>query len=320
MDSSGTVTLLHSFSANANPDASLIQASDGFFYGTTVTGGSHGQGSVFKIDSSGAFTNVHSFNVTDGSGPFGSVVEGTDGNFYGTTCCGGANGDGVVFKMRPSGTVTTLHSFGAGRGLRWLASSKRATGSSTARPSLEAPTEWARSSRSARRAHSPNFIPSTAMTAPLPSANLLQASDGNFYGTAGEGSLVGGEIFEIDSAGNFNVLVNLGNRSLRRASDPARRRVPLRNDSRRGIARKGVDLQGESLQRRFHPALLLLRARRFLSGSRPRAGDRRQALRHNGRRNLLDLPCGGECRRRTGIGSVGVRRGFFEQRNGAAAD
>jgi uncharacterized repeat protein (TIGR03803 family) len=113
---SGSLTTLHSFyysSDGAYPYAALIQGTDGDFYGTTYYGGSSGQyGTVFKITSSGSFTNLHTFtNYSDGGYVYSGLVQGTDGNFYGTTYQGGTYGYGTVFKMTPDGTLTSLHSF-----------------------------------------------------------------------------------------------------------------------------------------------------------------------------------------------------------------
>jgi uncharacterized repeat protein (TIGR03803 family) len=49
---SGTLTTLYSFSngpGGALPDAGLIQARDGNFYGTTSAGGAHGYGTIFRL-------------------------------------------------------------------------------------------------------------------------------------------------------------------------------------------------------------------------------------------------------------------------------
>jgi uncharacterized repeat protein (TIGR03803 family) len=58
---------------------------------------------------------VYSFcsesGCADGIGPNAGLVQATDGNLYGATTGGGANGAGTVFKLTPSGTLTTLHSF-----------------------------------------------------------------------------------------------------------------------------------------------------------------------------------------------------------------
>ncbi len=57
------------------------------------------------------FTTLHSFVETHGANPYGALVQATNGDFYGTTSAGGANGDGTVFKIAPSGGLTTLYSF-----------------------------------------------------------------------------------------------------------------------------------------------------------------------------------------------------------------
>jgi uncharacterized repeat protein (TIGR03803 family) len=112
----GTLTTLYSFCAQAgcrdgeNP-LGLIQATNGNLYGTTIAGGSNGQGTIFRITRAGVLTTLFSFDLTDNGSPYYSLIEGMDGNFYGTTLGGGANNGGSVFKMSPSGAVTTLYSF-----------------------------------------------------------------------------------------------------------------------------------------------------------------------------------------------------------------
>jgi uncharacterized repeat protein (TIGR03803 family) len=119
----GRLTTLHSFDLTdgANPDAGLIQATDGNFYGTTYSGGANNNctygtcGTVFKITPAGTLTRLHSFDNTDGANPIAGLIQATDGNFYGTTG-GGGNGPcgagcGTVFKITTTGTLTTLHIF-----------------------------------------------------------------------------------------------------------------------------------------------------------------------------------------------------------------
>src|SRR5262249_44155253 len=70
LSADGTFTTMHSFSDRpdgANPAAGLVGDRDGNLYGTTEYGGEHGGGTVFKFDSSGALSILHSFN-TDGTG------------------------------------------------------------------------------------------------------------------------------------------------------------------------------------------------------------------------------------------------------------
>ena len=105
-----TLTTIYNFAGanGSHPYAGLLLAGDGNFYGTTVQGGPHGAGSVFKITPSGTLTTLHSFNGSDGLNPYAGLVLGNDGNFYGTTNNGGYHSIGEVFKITPGGTVTTL--------------------------------------------------------------------------------------------------------------------------------------------------------------------------------------------------------------------
>jgi uncharacterized repeat protein (TIGR03803 family) len=168
---SGTLTTLHSFDGTdgAEPLAGVVQASNGAFYGTTYNGGSKGDGTVFKVTPSGAFTTLHSFcsqtNCTDGENPFGGLILGTDGNLYGTTLAGGSHGDGTVFRIIPSGSLTTLHSFCSQGGC----------------PDGE-----------------------------FPQTGLVQATDGNFYGTTILGGAYGnGTIFKMTPTGSVTTLYNV---------------------------------------------------------------------------------------------------------------
>ena len=93
------------------PLGQLTQDDEGNLFGTTFEGGAYGNGTVFKINRSGALTTLHSFNYSDGAKPDAGVVLGFDGNFYGVTNYGGAWNGGAIFKITPSGTLTTLYSF-----------------------------------------------------------------------------------------------------------------------------------------------------------------------------------------------------------------
>jgi uncharacterized repeat protein (TIGR03803 family) len=118
MNRQGAVTILHTFASGsdgANPFAPLIAGTDGTFYGTTAYGGTTGEGTVFNITTNGLLTTLHSFSYTsDGALPWGPVVLGRDGNLYGTTYSGGAHGEGTVFKMATNGDLTLLYSFTLG--------------------------------------------------------------------------------------------------------------------------------------------------------------------------------------------------------------
>ncbi len=106
----GTRSTLYSFCSQSGcadgefPVASLTQATDGNFYGTTssidvLTGARTGDGTIFKITPGGALTTLHTFDGSDGANPIAALFQGTDGAFYGTAEVGGANGDGTIFSL-----------------------------------------------------------------------------------------------------------------------------------------------------------------------------------------------------------------------------
>ena len=120
----GALKTLYSFCAQTNcPDGSgpnaLVLGSDGNFYGTSANGGTstacgvYGCGTVFKITPQGAFTSLHSFDVTDGDSITAPLMQAADGNFYGVAQADGPLLYGTVFRITPKGKLTTIYSFGA---------------------------------------------------------------------------------------------------------------------------------------------------------------------------------------------------------------
>jgi uncharacterized repeat protein (TIGR03803 family) len=78
--------VLAHFSGDAgSPRAGLLLASDGYLYGTTISGGDFGLGSVFRVQPGGSgFQVLHSFAGTDGASPSAGLIE-FAGALYGTT-------------------------------------------------------------------------------------------------------------------------------------------------------------------------------------------------------------------------------------------
>ncbi len=106
----GTFTLLHSFAGNpdgVNPVAPVVIDPQGNVYGTTYFGGTMGYGTIYKIDTTGQLTVLHSFNYApDGGNPMGGLIRDSAGNLYGTTSEGGDlncgfSGCGTIFKLTP---------------------------------------------------------------------------------------------------------------------------------------------------------------------------------------------------------------------------
>jgi uncharacterized repeat protein (TIGR03803 family) len=90
-------------SDGSSPRAQLITDSSGNLYGTTVSGGAYGAGTVFELKSnSGAWQEkvLHSFgSKQDGASPYCALTFDSAGNLYGTTVGGGKHGDGTVFQL-----------------------------------------------------------------------------------------------------------------------------------------------------------------------------------------------------------------------------
>jgi len=228
---SGTITTLHNFDLpdGMGPDGGLVQASDGNFYGTTEQGGTNSLGTLFKITPDGTFTTLYNFcpkrGCTDGQGPTGHLVQGTDGNLYGTTGAGGSGGGyGTIFKITTTGTLTTLHSFdlsdGAGRNRGLI----QATDGNFYGTTYYGGTNNSNCNYNYQSCGTVFRMTPTGTLTVLyrfdytdganPAAPLIQAMDGNFYGTtSGGGNCTNfgggcGTIFKITSVGTFITLHN----------------------------------------------------------------------------------------------------------------
>ena len=110
-------TLSPFFGTNgAQPVASLILSSNGFFYGTTSSGGAFGHGTVFRKSTTGPIETLASFDNKNGARPFAPLVEGPDGNFYGTATAGGLCDKGTIFVLNKAAELLELVSFNGTNG------------------------------------------------------------------------------------------------------------------------------------------------------------------------------------------------------------
>jgi uncharacterized repeat protein (TIGR03803 family) len=160
------------------------------------------------------YTTLYSFDYT-AAHPEAGLILGRDGNFYGTTSEGGANRDGSVFKITPTGALTTLHNFGTTDG-----SVPRAVLALSTNGSLYGTT----SQGGDLTCGAPNgcgtvfkITPGGTLT-PLhsfagtdgsyPYAGLIQAPDGNLYGTTSGGGAEEdyGTVFKIRPSGVLTTL------------------------------------------------------------------------------------------------------------------
>jgi uncharacterized repeat protein (TIGR03803 family) len=206
----GTESILHSFvkgSDGGYPICTLVEDGSGDLYGTTWGGGlTHGI--VFKITSGGSEQVLHSFanGSSDGGYPTSGLTLGSDGNYYGVTNQGGSANAGTFYEITPSGTETLLYTFTGGNdggspsgslilgsdGNFYGATGGGGThGDGTVLKVTSAGTETVLYS----------FAGGTN-DGSAPSAGLLLASDGNFYGTTNQGGASGdGTVFRITAAG-----------------------------------------------------------------------------------------------------------------------
>jgi uncharacterized repeat protein (TIGR03803 family) len=109
----GDFRVLHSFGhLEGSRPTGLMQARDGFFYGSNYSGGKTGGGVVYRMAADGGVTVLHDFACSlDGCGAR-PLMQASDGHFYGTTSGGGpGDGRGTVFHMTPAGKVAVLHTF-----------------------------------------------------------------------------------------------------------------------------------------------------------------------------------------------------------------
>ena len=233
---SGSLNVLHTFGAyaansyantdGAVPAGALVADAAGNLYGTTVSGGTGANGTVFKY-ANGSLTTLHLFapfasgatTNADGAAPQSALAIGPDGALYGTALKGGANGNGVIFRIDPAGTYTSLHTFGA------YASASAVTNADGALPYAALtynPSDgdfYGSTEKGGKYGFGTLFRISTSgaltvlysFSGPTdgasPAAALLHYSDGNFYGTtAGGGANGNGTIFRVTPAGVLTTL------------------------------------------------------------------------------------------------------------------
>jgi uncharacterized repeat protein (TIGR03803 family) len=209
------------------PYASVVQASDGNFYGTGTNGIYGGGGNMFRMTPSGTVTSIYKFcsqpNCADGAASQSAPIVGPDGNLYGVMA-GGGNGScgqgGVVYKMTLDAKITVLHRFsdtctdgswpngiilasdgnfygttvygGVGEDGPGTIFKITPSGTYTQLYSFCAEANCADGERS-------YFAP-------------VQGNDGNFYGAANSGGTFGsGVIYKLTASGKYSVIYNFCN-------------------------------------------------------------------------------------------------------------
>ena len=227
----GALTTVHNFCSQTNcadgeyPNP-LIQATNGYLYGTTEEGGMYGVGTIFRMTPSGTLTTLYSFclqvNCADGAQPLGTLVQASNGNLYGTTYDGGSAASfvgsaGTVFKITPGGTLTTVY--------RFCSLTNCADGSTPYAGLIQATNGDLYGTTAVGGANGEGTVfkltPSGVLTTLYsfcsktdcadgenPEFGLVQATNGDFYGTTVNGGANNnnGTVFEITPGGKLTTL------------------------------------------------------------------------------------------------------------------
>jgi uncharacterized repeat protein (TIGR03803 family) len=204
-----TLTALTSFdnTNGANPTGSLIQDSNGNFFGTTLAGGATGQGTIFELaHGSNTISVLASFSDSTGTFPQSGLIADSSGNLFGTTSNGGPNNKGTVFELaHGSSTITVLSSFDGTNGANPvggliadnngnLFGMAELGGANSAGTVFELP-------------HGSNTIIALASfnntNGADPVGSLTMDSNGNLFGVAGQGGAKSvGTVFELAHGSN----------------------------------------------------------------------------------------------------------------------
>jgi uncharacterized repeat protein (TIGR03803 family) len=230
-----------SCSDGALPATLLVQGTNGNLYAATQGGGSSNQavcggscGVIFELTTDGKLATLYNFctqsDCSEGWGP-GSLILGNDGNFYGTTLNGGANAAGTFYQLTPTGRLTVVHAFnGPTEGSSAIVSMQAADGNfygvGTRGGSQSVGTFFQMTSSGALTVLRNFGVPNSVGGGANPTG-IMQATDGNFYGTTtwgGDGtapfiaecpSYIGcGTLFQITPAGQFTLLENFCGREI----------------------------------------------------------------------------------------------------------
>lgn len=169
------------------------------------------------------FKSITQFGETNGAVPGGVLIQGKDGNLYGTTQSGGAVESGTLFRAGTSGTLTVIHNF--------CSRTNCADGSLPMGGVVQGSDGNLYGTTYGGGAHGQGTVfkfvtggsfttiysfcaQSNCADGASPRAGLLQASDGNFYGTTlAGGSANSGTVFKITPTGTVTTLYSFCSQS-----------------------------------------------------------------------------------------------------------
>jgi uncharacterized repeat protein (TIGR03803 family) len=211
LDTSGAETVLYSFTGGADgaqPRSGVIRDPDGNLYGTAYWGGYFENfGTVFKLDTSGTLTVLHTFtDEGDGTNPLSGLLRDAEGNLYGTTPYGRYT-SGIVFKVDPTGAFTTLYDFD-NSALAQPGNLIRDTAGNLYGTTVLGGAQYAGTvfKLDPTGTLTDLYTFTGGVDGEFPRA-LIRDSAGNFYGTTYQGGVYGrGVVYKLDTQNVFTVL------------------------------------------------------------------------------------------------------------------
>jgi len=208
--SQGKITVFYSFcpvpkgcTTGTVPYWGLVQDTAGNFFGTTYSGGTAGEGTLYKLNPQAELTTIYSFcNDCGGPGyPYGALIPVTSEDFVGSA-------NFVIYDVTPSGrfSYTKLNRadylfplFQATDGSLWgrgLGKYQNAGSIAVITPKGGYKTLY-------------NFCSEPTCLDGSGAAFLMQGSDGNVYGETASGGVHGdGVFFKFTASGQYSVVYN----------------------------------------------------------------------------------------------------------------
>src|ERR1035441_531534 len=211
-----TPTVLHTFTIGSTdackPEGNIVQGRDGNMYGGGAVCGGNGSGAIYKISPAGVesmfFSCPGTWLYCGGAG----LTLGSDGNFYGACEAGNpATGLGSIFRLTPAGVFTDLHDFTGvnGDSLPVYPPIQASDGNfyGVSGNEVQICGNVYRMTPAGVYTNLHTFSGSDCHP-----SNLVQASDGNLYGTLADCAVVStdGCVYRISTAGVFQEIPDFG--------------------------------------------------------------------------------------------------------------